>query len=140
MQPGEGHREGPARGNKRVTERNSFSPPTLSKLGVTKNNPPNGVLTFQTKTTWRAPVPPCGHIWPHDQYSHSGAIGRGELLGEFHVLIALLEEDVARLRTRWCALPPDHPERTRLLQRIEISARGLLRIAGPRDPHHRPGG
>jgi hypothetical protein len=122
MQTGERHREGPGRESKKVTERNAFSPPTLSKLGVTKNNPPNGnrLLTFQTKTTRCAPVLPCGHM--ATTCTPGTGLRRAEFLREIQTRLALTEEHVERLRTRWLALPENHPGRRDLLRQIEISA------------------
>jgi hypothetical protein len=51
-----------------------------------------------------------------------GGPRKTELLSEIQSRLELTECHVAQLHTRWRALPPDHPERTRLLQEIEISA------------------
>jgi hypothetical protein len=47
---------------------------------------------------------------------------RAEFLREIQTRLALTEENVEQLRTRWRALPSDHPRRDELLRRIEISA------------------
>ena len=66
-----------------------------------------------------------------------GGLSRADLLGEIQTRLEMTEGHVALLRTRWRALPADHPDRGAVLRQLECAAavagelESLLTLVGP---------